>query len=83
MTAPSLAPPPRPQGRLESLSGDAWLDAEQVAEILDVSVRTLHRMMATGEFPEPCRRGRKWSRWTAQTVRDWIDQLKLKQRKPR
>ena len=47
------------------------LTSAQVAEILEVSTRTLHRMVDRGEFPAPFKVGRQ-SRWLPQTVRDHL-----------
>jgi excisionase family DNA binding protein len=47
------------------------LTAKQVAEALQVSTRTLWRMLATGQLIEPLKIGRS-VRWRKQELLDWI-----------
>jgi predicted DNA-binding transcriptional regulator AlpA len=44
------------------------------AERLNISVRTLWRLVATGQFPQPKRYNRKLVRWPTQVVRRWLAQ---------
>lgn len=48
------------------------LSAEKVAELLDISVRTLWRLRAAGKLPAPVRLGGS-VRWRAQEVAVWIE----------
>jgi predicted DNA-binding transcriptional regulator AlpA len=41
---------------------------------LNISVRTLWRLVATGKFPQPKRYNRKLVRWPTQVVRRWLAQ---------
>jgi len=45
--------------------------AEQLAEILQVSTRTVWRMRSAGQLPKPVRIGGN-VRWRAQDVASWI-----------
>jgi predicted DNA-binding transcriptional regulator AlpA len=56
------------------------LNAKAVAERVQVTPRTLWRMVAAGEFPQPLRRGRKWSRWFARDVDEYLRKLEEKSR---
>jgi prophage regulatory protein len=49
------------------------LSAEKVAELLDISVRTLWRLRATGKLPLPVRLGGS-VRWRAEEIAVWIQQ---------
>jgi predicted DNA-binding transcriptional regulator AlpA len=49
------------------------LSAEKVAELLDISVRTLWRLRAAGKMPTPVRLGGS-VRWRAQEVAVWTQQ---------
>ena len=65
MTIPVLAP-----------KGDQdLLTSQQVADRLAVSVRTLWRLIARGEFPQPIRYNRKLVRWKSGDVEQYIDSL--------
>lgn len=48
------------------------LDSEQVAHLLNCSMRTLWRIVAKEEFPQPIRFSRKMVRWDGGTVRRWL-----------
>ena len=48
------------------------ISAEQVASILNVSTRTLWRLLSAGKLPEPVRLGGS-TRWRLDQVRQWID----------
>lgn len=48
------------------------LTAARLAAILDISVRTLRRLQATGRLPHSIRLGGS-VRWRAEEVQAWID----------
>ena len=48
------------------------INAEEVARMLDVSERTLWRLVSGGKVPPPVRIGRS-TRWRVAEIRDWID----------
>jgi excisionase family DNA binding protein len=47
------------------------INAEEVARMLDVSERTLWRLLSAGKVPRPVRIGRS-TRWRLSELRDWI-----------
>ena len=47
------------------------LSAERLAELLDISVRTLWRMRSAGKLPAPLRVGSQ-ARWSTATIRAWL-----------
>lgn len=49
------------------------LTAEEVALRLNVSERTLWRLLSAGKLPKPVRFGRN-TRWKATAVAEWIQQ---------
>jgi len=49
------------------------LSANQVAELLGVSVRTLWRLLSAGKLPAPVRLGGS-VRWRNADIRQWIDE---------
>ena len=48
------------------------IPVEQVAEMLNLSTRTVWRMLAAGRIPEPVRIGGS-VRWRLARVRQWVD----------
>jgi prophage regulatory protein len=48
------------------------VNAEEVARMLDVSERTLWRLVSAGKVPTPVRIGRS-TRWRLAEVRQWIE----------
>lgn len=48
------------------------IPVEQVAEMLNLSTRTVWRMLAAGRIPEPVRIGGS-VRWHLDRVRQWVD----------
>ena len=48
------------------------INAEQVANILNISERTLWRLVSGGKVPQPVRIGRS-ARWRVQDIYDWIE----------
>jgi predicted DNA-binding transcriptional regulator AlpA len=67
MTPQTAAPLPD----LDALPTDATIDAEAVAAILSCSVRTVHRLAASGELPPPLRCG-QLVRWRVGNFRAWL-----------
>jgi len=55
-------------------SEDRFLDSEQVAKMLSVSVSTLWRLVKRGTLPAPIRYNRKLIRWSEAVVREWMAQ---------
>ena len=47
------------------------INAEEVARMMDVSERTLWRLLSAGKVPAPVRIGRS-TRWRLAEVREWI-----------
>lgn len=47
------------------------LTADDVAALLNVSERTLWRLLSAGKVPKPVRIGRS-TRWRAEDVREWV-----------
>lgn len=52
--------------------GPLLLTAEKVAELLDISVRTLWRLRSAGKLPTPVRLGGS-VRWRAHEIVTWIE----------
>jgi excisionase family DNA binding protein len=52
---------------------ESLLRIGEVAKVLNVSQRTLERMIAAGAFPGPDRRSGAIKLWKPATVRGWID----------
>lgn len=52
-------------------------DADQIADILDISKRHFMRLVHAGEFPRPLRIGRA-SRWPASDVTGYLDKLRAR-----
>jgi len=46
--------------------------AEMLAELLQVSKRTLFRLRSSGSLPKPIQLGRGTLRWSVQEVKDWV-----------
>jgi excisionase family DNA binding protein len=64
-----------PAIRLEPGRGKDLLTGQEVADRLSISVRTLYRLVAGGQFPRPIRFSRKLVRWKADDVRRHLDAL--------
>ena len=60
-----------PRDARESRPDQLLLSAESLAELLDVSKRTLWRLRSAGRLPKPVRIGGS-VRWRADEVRRWI-----------
>jgi predicted DNA-binding transcriptional regulator AlpA len=54
------------------------LTSRDVADRLSICVRTLHRMVARGQFPRPIRFSRKWVRWKRSDVDSYLQALAAK-----
>ena len=48
------------------------VSAEKLAELLDISIRTLWRLRAAGKLPVPVRLGGS-VRWRVHEISDWIE----------
>ncbi len=48
------------------------ISAEELAKLMDVSVRTLWRLLSAGKVPQPVRIGRN-TRWRLAEIREWIE----------
>ena len=64
---PAVPPAPEP--------GPDLLAAKDVARRLSVSVRTIWRLVAEGQFPQPVRYSRKLVRWKASDIDRYIQSL--------
>ena len=49
------------------------ITAEELAKLMQVSERTLWRLLSSGKLPKPVRIGRN-TRWRVDQVSDWIQQ---------
>ncbi|QEG37364.1 helix-turn-helix transcriptional regulator [Bythopirellula goksoeyrii] len=66
-----LPDPPKPSGEPESTSSnEPLIDARQVASFLNVSTRTVWRILSSGQIPHPVRIGRA-VRWNCDEIRSW------------
>jgi prophage regulatory protein len=59
------------------------LTSRDVADRLSISVRTLHRLVARGQFPRPIRLSRKCVRWRRSDVEGYLQALTPRQLPPR
>ena len=48
------------------------IDAQEVARRLDLSERTVWRLVAAGKLPNPVSIGDKSKRWRAAEIRSWV-----------
>ena len=48
------------------------INAEELARMMDVSERTLWRLLSAGKVPTPVRIGRN-TRWRFAEIREWIE----------
>jgi predicted DNA-binding transcriptional regulator AlpA len=48
------------------------IDANEVARRLDLSERTVWRLVAAGKLPNPISIGDKSKRWRAKDIRSWV-----------
>lgn len=56
-------------------SAEHLLTKAQVARRLDVTERTLERMVAAGDFPRGLKRSRRWVRWHPDTVTQYLTEI--------
>lgn len=52
---------------------DNMLTVYQVAERLNVSARTIWRMVSKSAFPQPTTFGRKTTRWKPEDVKNYLE----------
>jgi prophage regulatory protein len=50
----------------------SMIDVREVASILSISTRSVWRLVATGELPQPVRFGRS-ARWRLADIEAWIE----------
>lgn len=48
------------------------LDVRELAKALSISPRTVWKLVANGELPQPIRLGRRLPRWPAIVIADWL-----------
>ncbi len=61
-----------PEYSANDLGRDGLLTVNQLAETLQVSVRTVWRLVSMDQLPKPIYIGRL-ARWKAKSIRNWID----------
>ena len=49
-----------------------FLKVRRLAEMLDISTRTLYRKVARGEFPKPVRIGKGTTRWRLRDIEAYL-----------
>ncbi len=62
----------RELSRDEATAGPLLITAEEVARMMNVSTRTLWRLLSAGRFPQPVRFGGN-TRWRVAEVLRWIE----------
>lgn len=69
-----MKPIPTPLSNVNGQKADAplLLSANQVAEMLNISIRTLWRLRAAGKLPAPVRLGGS-VRWRIDAIQAWIE----------
>lgn len=55
-----------------SVSLPKLISASELAELMDISERTLWRLQSAGKLPSPVRIGRS-TRWRLEKIREWIE----------
>jgi excisionase family DNA binding protein len=60
------------EGESATDHGQRLISVDRVAELLDVSVRTVWRLRSAGQIPEPVKLGRS-IRWNAAELSTWIE----------
>jgi len=55
--------------------GEKLLSVKKVAEIVDLSVRQIWRLVAAQDFPQPVRIGNS-RRWVLSDIQTYLDKLK-------
>jgi phage terminase Nu1 subunit (DNA packaging protein) len=61
-----------PSGGKAENGGGELIDADRLANLLDVCTRTIHRLRARGKMLQPFRVGSQW-RWRLAEVNRWIE----------
>jgi excisionase family DNA binding protein len=56
---------------MESVRAEQLMTAEELAKLMQVSERTLWRLLSAGKVPQPVRFGRN-TRWRAAEVTEWL-----------
>ncbi len=64
-----------PAARSEPLPGHDLLAVQEVAHRLNMSIRTVHRLVARGVLPPPVRFNRKLVRWKKSDIDHYIASL--------
>jgi predicted DNA-binding transcriptional regulator AlpA len=54
------------------VSDNVMMTSRQVADRLNVSIRTLWRLIAQGRFPPGIKYSRKLVRWTSKMINEWM-----------
>ena len=62
-------------GSGESATDDRLLSVKKVAEVFDLSVRQIWRLVAAQQFPQPLRIGHA-ARWRWSDLQSYLDELK-------
>lgn len=57
---------------METVTTPQLITAEELAKLMQVSERTLWRLLSGGKLPKPVRIGRS-TRWRLAEVNDWIE----------
>jgi predicted DNA-binding transcriptional regulator AlpA len=57
------------------LAGEQLLTAQEVADLLKVSRRTVWRWLAQGRLPPPIRCSQRCPRWKASVLRAYLEEL--------
>ena len=60
--------------RVALAEGDRMWDTDEIAGFLNVSTRTVQRMIATGEIPKPDKTIGRMKRWLPSTIEAWIQE---------
>lgn len=61
------------------LDDEQFIRKQTVVEILNISIPTLYRWMANGDFPRPVKFGRRMSAWKVRTIREYIAKREAQQ----
>jgi predicted DNA-binding transcriptional regulator AlpA len=64
---------PRPQNAIATVTPERMISMDALADMLDVSRRTVERMRSAGKIPNPDVHAGKMPRWKPETIRRWID----------
>jgi prophage regulatory protein len=72
LTSDQIKAPKSPQPLHVLQIADALLKVQTVSAVTGISVPTIYRKMAAGQFPAAVRLGSKCTRWRAGDVMDWL-----------